>query len=177
MLNELNLDLQGKDKTIVDMISVVETFKHKLKLVSSQLHQHALNNFRIMMSELENQGKQMFKILYLEWPHYLTWIHLKLKIRLSNSKMIYRSNPSQQEAVCGTFSMKKSILMSGNVPCSYLTFFIYSSYLCEWTFSHLQYIKFKHRSTLSHEHLDAGLRLSITSHTKLAHTMQCQSSH
>ena len=58
MLNELNLDLQGKDKTIVDMISAVTAFKQKLKLVSSQLQQHALRNFRNMMSELENQGKQ-----------------------------------------------------------------------------------------------------------------------
>lgn len=58
MLNELNLDLQGKDKTIVDMISAVTAFKQKLKLVSSQLQQNELRNFRNMMSELENQGKQ-----------------------------------------------------------------------------------------------------------------------
>ena len=58
MLNELNLDLQRKDKTIVDMISAVQAFKQKLKLVSSQLQQHALRNFRNMMSELENQCKQ-----------------------------------------------------------------------------------------------------------------------
>ena len=58
MLNELNLDLQGKDKTIDDMISAVQAFKQELKLVSLQLQQHALRNFRNMMSELENQGKQ-----------------------------------------------------------------------------------------------------------------------
>ncbi|XP_042235249.1 general transcription factor II-I repeat domain-containing protein 2A-like [Homarus americanus] len=57
MLNKLNLDLQGKDKTIVDMISPMAAFKQKLKLVSSQLHQLQLRNFRNMMSELENQGK------------------------------------------------------------------------------------------------------------------------
>ena len=53
MLNELNFYLQGKDKTIVDMIIVVQAFKQKLKLVSSQLQQHALRNFRT-----GNQGKQ-----------------------------------------------------------------------------------------------------------------------
>ncbi|XP_042220383.1 general transcription factor II-I repeat domain-containing protein 2-like [Homarus americanus] len=57
MLNKLNLDLQGKDKTIVDMMSPVTAFKQKLKLVSSQLHQQQLRNFRNMMSEQENQGK------------------------------------------------------------------------------------------------------------------------
>ena len=108
------------------MISAVIAFKQKLKLVSPQLQQHALRNFRNVMIETENQGKQcdqfnsgryaeqvqnlasdfdrrfrdiaamepvatymyfplvktkMLKILHLEWPHYLTWIHLKLKMR------------------------------------------------------------------------------------------------
>ena len=62
MLNELNLDLQGKDKTIVDMISAVTAFKQKLKLVSSQLQQYALRNFRNMMSELENQVNNVISL-------------------------------------------------------------------------------------------------------------------
>ena len=57
MLNELNLDLQGKEKSIVDMFSAVTAFKQKLKLMFSQLQQHQLRNFRNMMSELEKQGK------------------------------------------------------------------------------------------------------------------------
>ena len=59
MLKVVNSDLQGKDKTIVDRISVVTAFKQKLKVVSSQLQQHTLRNFRNMLPELENQGKTM----------------------------------------------------------------------------------------------------------------------
>ena len=36
-LNELNLELQGKDKDVVNMMSSVNTFKSKLQLMSSRL--------------------------------------------------------------------------------------------------------------------------------------------
>ncbi|XP_042221307.1 EPM2A-interacting protein 1-like [Homarus americanus] len=59
----------------------------------------------------------------------------------------------------------------------YLTAFFGSTYLCESTFSHMKHIKSKYRSTMSDEHLDAGLRLAVTAYspnyTKLADNMQC----
>lgn len=58
MLNELNLELQGKDKTVINMISSVNAFKRKLQLLSSKLQRHDLGNFQNIRSELEKQGKE-----------------------------------------------------------------------------------------------------------------------
>ncbi|XP_042208599.1 EPM2A-interacting protein 1-like [Homarus americanus] len=59
----------------------------------------------------------------------------------------------------------------------YLTAFFGSTYLCESTFSHMKHIKSKYRLTMSDEHLDACLRLAVTTYspnyTKMADNMQC----
>ncbi|KAK1895041.1 General transcription factor II-I repeat domain containing protein 2 [Dissostichus eleginoides] len=57
MLNELNLELQGKDRTVVDMISSVNAFKRRLHLLCSKLQRKDLANFQNIASELEKQGK------------------------------------------------------------------------------------------------------------------------
>ncbi|XP_072769214.1 general transcription factor II-I repeat domain-containing protein 2-like [Nerophis lumbriciformis] len=57
MLNDLNLELQGKDKTVINMISSVNSFKQKMKHLSSKLQRHDLANFQNLASELEMQGK------------------------------------------------------------------------------------------------------------------------
>eukprot|EP00106_Octopus_bimaculoides_P003084 XP_014770526.1 PREDICTED: general transcription factor II-I repeat domain-containing protein 2A-like [Octopus bimaculoides] len=54
MLNDLNAELQGKDKTMISMISSVNAFKRKMQHLSSKLQCHDLANFT---SELETQGK------------------------------------------------------------------------------------------------------------------------
>ena len=55
--NELNLELQGKGKNIVDMISSVNAFKRKLQLLSTKLHHHDLHYFKHLSSELVLQRK------------------------------------------------------------------------------------------------------------------------
>ena len=55
--NELNLELQGKGKNIVDMISSVNAFKRKLQLLSTKLHRHDLHYFKHLSSELVLQRK------------------------------------------------------------------------------------------------------------------------
>ncbi len=57
MLNELNLVLQGKDKTVVKMINSVNAFKRKMKHLSSKLQRHDLGNFQNLASELATQQK------------------------------------------------------------------------------------------------------------------------
>lgn len=56
-LNELNIELQGKEKNITEMISAVKSFKQKLRMLSSQLERHELRNYKNLASELESQGK------------------------------------------------------------------------------------------------------------------------
>ena len=69
MLNDLNLGLQGKDKTVINMISSVNTFKRKMQHLSSKLHSHDLANFQNLASELETQGMvsmQLDSACYME---------------------------------------------------------------------------------------------------------------
>ena len=56
-LNNLNLELQGKEKHMMNMISSLNTFKSKLHLQSSRLQQCDLRNFPHMDTELKRQGK------------------------------------------------------------------------------------------------------------------------
>ena len=57
LLNDLNLELQGKDKTVTNMISSVNAFKRKMQHFSKKLQRHDLANFQNLASELETQGK------------------------------------------------------------------------------------------------------------------------
>ncbi|GFX38689.1 general transcription factor II-I repeat domain-containing 2A-like protein [Trichonephila clavipes] len=47
-LNDLNLSLQGKNKSLTDMVSVIKTFKETIKRYASQLRKHKLRNFKNM---------------------------------------------------------------------------------------------------------------------------------
>ena len=57
LLNDLNVELQGKDKTVINMISSVNAFKRKMQHLSSKLRRHDLANVQNRASELEMQGK------------------------------------------------------------------------------------------------------------------------
>lgn len=55
-LNELNLQLQGQNQTIAELIGFVNAFKSKLKLISSQLLKNELKNFKNISDELLKRG-------------------------------------------------------------------------------------------------------------------------
>ncbi|CAG9791321.1 unnamed protein product [Diatraea saccharalis] len=50
-LNSINLELQGKDKTIMDMISTINSFKSKLQLLINQLKKKDLKNFACLKAK------------------------------------------------------------------------------------------------------------------------------
>ena len=65
MLNDFNLELQGKDKTVINMINLVNAFKRKMQHLSSNLQRRYLAN-------LEKQGKacmQLYSARYMEHIH------------------------------------------------------------------------------------------------------------
>lgn len=69
LLNELNLELQGKNKNVINMISSVNAFKSKLQLLSTKLQRQDLRYFQHMNSELDRQGKttgQLNSARYIE---------------------------------------------------------------------------------------------------------------
>jgi len=57
MLNHLNVELQGKDKTVINMIRSVNAFKRKMQHLSLKLQRHDLANFKNLASKLETQEK------------------------------------------------------------------------------------------------------------------------
>ncbi|XP_014781116.1 uncharacterized protein LOC106876887 [Octopus bimaculoides] len=57
MLNDFSVELQGKDKTVTNMISSVNAFKRKMQHLSSKLQRHDLANLKNLTSELETQEK------------------------------------------------------------------------------------------------------------------------
>lgn len=58
MLNNLNLELHGKDKNIINMISSVNTFKRRLQLLSQRLQCFAL--FPHMQAELQPRAPSSY---------------------------------------------------------------------------------------------------------------------
>jgi len=62
MLNELNLDLQGKDKLIFDMISSINAFTQKLQLIITKLDNKNLTYFPNMLSQLKESENVNFNI-------------------------------------------------------------------------------------------------------------------
>ena len=57
LLNELNLEVQGKENNVVNINTFANTFKRKLQLLSTKLHCHDLHYFQHMNSELVFQRK------------------------------------------------------------------------------------------------------------------------
>ena len=52
MLNDLNRELLGKDKTVINMFSSVNAIKEKMQHLFSRLQRHDLANFQNLASEL-----------------------------------------------------------------------------------------------------------------------------
>ncbi|XP_068191985.1 zinc finger BED domain-containing protein 5-like isoform X1 [Antennarius striatus] len=62
MLNDFNLELQGKNKKVIDMIRSVNVFKGKIQHLSSNLQEHDLENFQNLRSELEMREKTCVEV-------------------------------------------------------------------------------------------------------------------
>ncbi|XP_060799461.1 zinc finger BED domain-containing protein 5-like [Neoarius graeffei] len=65
-INDLNLELQGKGKHIANMISSVNTFKTKLRLLVRRLQQCDVRNFPHLEAELRRQGKDSVELARYE---------------------------------------------------------------------------------------------------------------
>ena len=60
-LNELNLQLQGKGKTIMDMISILKSFKEKLNVLAMQLKRSDLKHYKNLADESKNKKNLTYK--------------------------------------------------------------------------------------------------------------------
>lgn len=60
-LNELNLQLQVKGKTIMDMISILTSFKEKLNVLAMQLKRSDLKHYKNLADESKNKKNLTYK--------------------------------------------------------------------------------------------------------------------
>lgn len=81
-LNEFNLDLQGKGKDAVNMMSSVNTFKSKLQLMSSRLQRGNLHDFPHMQAELWHQGKGVTQLDSARYDEHVQSISSEFERRL-----------------------------------------------------------------------------------------------
>lgn len=60
ILSHLNLELQGKNKTVIDMISCIDAYKAKFILVIEDLQQNNVNHFPNMADNLQKHKNIFF---------------------------------------------------------------------------------------------------------------------
>lgn len=84
LLNDFNLELQGKDKHVINMISAVNTFKSKLQLLSNRLQRYDLRNFPHMQAELQRQGKDFVQLDSARFEEQVQSILLEFERRFTD---------------------------------------------------------------------------------------------
>lgn len=223
MLNELNLELQGKEKLVINMISTVNAFKGKLKLLSSKIQRNDLGNFSNLASELNNQGKGPTEFDSACYAEQIDTVLSDFDRRFQDFALLepvatFMCFPFREDAEVDVLASKIStmfqlssaevedeilslqadinlksraneqfwsLLTEEKYPnmrkcATSLTAMFGSTYLCESAFSHVKIIKSKYRSTLTDDHLEACLRLAISSYcpdyASLVDSIQCKSS-
>ncbi|XP_061820631.1 general transcription factor II-I repeat domain-containing protein 2-like [Nerophis lumbriciformis] len=191
MLNDLNLELQGKDKTVINMISSVNAFKRKMKHLSSKLQRHDLANFQNLASELEMQGKAFATFMCYPFredaevdslaSQIATLFHLNSS-GVEDEILTLQADIELKSRAHGQFWNLLTEVKYPNIRkcATSLTALFGSTYLCESAFSHMKIIKSKYRSTMTDEHLEVCLRLAVSSYcpdyASLTDSIQCKSS-
>ncbi|XP_067132090.1 general transcription factor II-I repeat domain-containing protein 2A-like [Centruroides vittatus] len=74
ILSHLNLELQGKNKTVIDMISCIDAYKTKFILLIEDLQQNNLNHFPNMADNIQKHKNINYKI-----DKYITEIQKVIK--------------------------------------------------------------------------------------------------
>ncbi|XP_026816124.1 general transcription factor II-I repeat domain-containing protein 2A-like [Rhopalosiphum maidis] len=191
-LNTLNVELQGKDGTIIELLSSINGFKSKLILLKSQLNESNLNNFpnlkdffekqkctvavEIYCSEVEkvyNEFERRFKDIQKLEP-IITFMFFPF----SETNNIFLKARGSETNFWNLLSEEKYPGFR-NVALQLHSYFG-STYLCETEFSHMKMIKTEFRSTLSDDHLEQCLRLAVSNYSpdydQSANDMQCHTS-
>lgn len=93
-MNKLNLELQGKEKTIIELIGSINAFKSKLNLWISQIKECNFRHF----TNLENYIKKYKKIETIKYSDHLVELKNNFEIRFSDFRKIqpialFISNP------------------------------------------------------------------------------------
>ncbi|KAG8451802.1 hypothetical protein GDO86_003847 [Hymenochirus boettgeri] len=190
-LNDLNLKLQGKDKHILEMISEVKAFSEKLTLWEKNVMRGELKHFptlnkQIETAEIPYERERFFNII--------TSLKEEFEKRFSDFKRIELvcqfvlfplSNINVEESVADPINLWP-VVPNEKYPhlisvAQQVKAFFPSTYLCESTFSSMNFIKNKYRTRLTDDHLDSCIRHGVTNYSpdfkKIVDESECQVSH
>ncbi|KAF7641054.1 hypothetical protein LDENG_00297180, partial [Lucifuga dentata] len=181
MLNELNLELQGKDKTVVNMMSSVNAFKRKMQHLSSKLHD--LGNFQNLASELETQRKACAQLDSVRYTEQIENCLSDFDKRFQDFALLepiatFMCYPFREDievdslaSKIAMFHLNSSAVEEEKYP---------NMRKCATSLTAGKIIKSKYCSTMSDDHLEACLRLATSSYcldyATLADSIQCKSS-
>uniref|UniRef100_A0A087XSU0 Uncharacterized protein n=1 Tax=Poecilia formosa TaxID=48698 RepID=A0A087XSU0_POEFO len=176
MLNDLNIELQGKDKTVINMISLVNAFKRKMQHLPSK------TNFQNVASELEMQGKtseQLDSARYTEQiENCLSEFNRHFQdFALLEPVATFMCYPFWEDAEVDSLASKMAhgqfwnLLTEGKYP---------NMRKCATSLTALFGSTSKYCSSMTDAHLEACLKLAISSYcpdyAALADAVQCRSS-
>ncbi|PNF26452.1 hypothetical protein B7P43_G16252 [Cryptotermes secundus] len=174
-LNELNLELQGKDRNISSTISVVNAFQKKLKLWIGHL-----NKFPFTFSAYEIFSTLEPVTMFISNPFATVDVsELAGESIIGNIKFPRRQISLKPSFA--TWSNFWTLVDRNKYPMIHsIALKMYSCFGSTY-FSSMSIIKNKYRSCLTNSHIDDALRGNSSSYTpdfrKLAANMQCQISH
>jgi len=210
-LNELNRRLQGEDKLITECYQDIKTFVAKLKFHVNQLKSHKTIHFPLLHNlDIENKdcSKYADEILKLQTAFQQRFVHLQKYEKIFNIfscpfLIDVQSAPEnlQMELIDLQSSMelkyvfesmdklefyRKYIINDDKFPnlkhlAMRITAAMGTTYLCEFLFSKMKFVKSKNRNKLTDENLKNALRCASSKINvdlnKLADKLQKQVSH
>ncbi|XP_069077106.1 general transcription factor II-I repeat domain-containing protein 2-like [Pleurodeles waltl] len=223
-LNVLNCELQGKNKTIANMISSVKTFTSKLNLFIQHVQKRKMHHFPSVLQVLSEDKAEAELLDTEKYSRLLMRLNHEFNERFSDFELLepcvmFTSNPfmevdvsyiSEQMSVLlnldsATMEMEIVTLQNDielkarqsdinfwsrvdaekyrNIRTAAMKLFSLfgSTYLCESTFSDMNFVKSKLRTRLTDDHLNDCIRVALSGYTPdyrgLVDARQCQVSH
>uniref|UniRef100_A0AAR2JP96 DUF4371 domain-containing protein n=1 Tax=Pygocentrus nattereri TaxID=42514 RepID=A0AAR2JP96_PYGNA len=191
-LNQLNLQLQGKNHTIADMYEAVEAFRLKLDLFQRDIQGRKLHFPKLQQhcekNKIFNLSSEI--LLFLRQPFSVSadgqWTaeakrllpsldeaSLQMEILEISKSDLLKEQHKDVSVTEFWINMIPQFSQARQIAMLLLTAFP-STYICESSFSSMNIIKSQDRNKLSSAHLEQCLRIATTEHHPNFRSLQLQ---
>lgn len=187
-LSELNLNLQGNNKNIHEMVSVVKGFKRKMEILLKSLKNNEFPHFKncsVLREEFPNLDIKPFATFIEELIsnfelRFQDFNKLNNVIFLFNNALYCEIDEQESQYQMELADLQNDLLIPLETGVKFwkeisadkypvlkssmlkLMCYFGSTYICESTFSMLKVVKSKSRNRLTDEHLESLLRIGLT---------------
>ncbi|XP_070402531.1 general transcription factor II-I repeat domain-containing protein 2-like [Nothobranchius furzeri] len=171
-LNHLNCELQGKGKTVADMISAVNAFKAKMNIFSVHLQKKRVLHFPYVQSVMNDHASasETFDKVVDKYPEVINRLGQEFENRFRDFDQLEPCVSFISQYFCAK-KYKGVCTAAMKVACMFG-----STYLCESAFSDMNFIKSKHRTRLTDAHLHDSVRVAVSVTPQIT-AIWCQVSH